>query len=44
MPAARLLLDHLVLRDGDGQLGWLDGDAFTLCPLAGPARAIDGRC
>lgn len=42
MPAARLLLDHLVLRDGDGQLGWLNGDAFTLCPLTGPARAIDG--
>ncbi|MDW3713842.1 MULTISPECIES: DUF4132 domain-containing protein [unclassified Pseudomonas] len=42
MPAARLLLDHLVLRDGDGQLGWLDGDAFTLCSLAGPARPIEG--
>lgn len=42
MPAARLLLDHLVLRDGDGLLGWLDGDAFALRPLAGPARPIEG--
>lgn len=42
MPAARLLLDHLVLRDGDGLLGWLDGDAFALRPLTGPARPIEG--
>lgn len=42
MPAARLLLDHLVLRDGDGLLGWLDGDAFALRPLTGPAHPIEG--
>lgn len=42
MPAARLLLDQLVLRNTDGHLGWLDADAFALRPLAGPAQPIDG--